>query len=293
MTFPQSAPPTRPSARSDRCPGGTGKGFVRIWKNTSVRRGPKNKTTSFEGGGGGGPAWRFAARRLAGGLVEHVVEAMQAHIRAEGLAPGDVLPSENAFASELNVSRAVVREAFRSMAALKLIDIGNGRRARVSAMDKSVLAVVLDHVVQTNQITVQQILDVRRTVELRTVALAALRRSERRGGGDCRPRRRHARRLCRGHPRHGARHRLPRGDRRRVEEPDVRADRRLVPCRHPADLADRLDGAADRCRPARQCRPATRRSPARFSSATTARAEAKMAEHFDNTVKVLLAAGIN
>src|SRR4051794_35117626 len=119
------------------------------------------------------------ANRLPGGLVERVVGALQAHIRAEGLAPGDVLPSENAFASELNVSRAVVREAFRSMAALHLIDIGNGRRARVSAMDKSVIAVVLDHVVQTNQITVQQILDVRRTVELRTVALAALRRSER------------------------------------------------------------------------------------------------------------------
>src|ERR1041384_7280818 len=96
-----------------------------------------------------------------GGLVEHVVEALQAHIRAEGLAPGDELPSETAFASELNVSRAVVREAFRSLAALKLIDIGNGRRARVSTMDKSVLAVVLDPVVQTNQITAQQILDVR------------------------------------------------------------------------------------------------------------------------------------
>src|SRR5258708_23786882 len=119
------------------------------------------------------------ASRLAGGLVEHVIEALQARIRTEGLAPGDVLPSENAFAVELNVSRAVVREAFRSLAALRLIDIGNGRRARVSAMDKSVLAVVLDHVVQTNQITVQQILDVRRTVESRTAALAALRRSER------------------------------------------------------------------------------------------------------------------
>src|SRR5258706_12889249 len=119
------------------------------------------------------------ASRTVGGLVEHVMDALQAHIRSEGLSPGDALPSENAFASELNVSRAVVREAFRSLAALHLIDIGNGRRARVSAMDKSVIAVVLDHVVQTNQITVQQILDVRRTVELRTVALAALRRSER------------------------------------------------------------------------------------------------------------------
>ncbi|WP_421726696.1 FadR/GntR family transcriptional regulator [Bauldia sp.] len=104
--------------------------------------------------------------------------ALQAHIRANHLAPGDILPSESAFAERMDVSRAVVREAYRSMATLKLIDVGNGRRARVSTMDPSVLAVVLDHVVQTDQISVQQILDVRRTVEMRTVGLAALRRTE-------------------------------------------------------------------------------------------------------------------
>ncbi|MBZ0228929.1 MAG: GntR family transcriptional regulator, partial [Bauldia sp.] len=76
--------------------------------------------------------------------------AVQAHIRSNHLAPGDVLPSENAIAEQMDISRAVVREAFRSMAALKLIDVGNGRRARVSAMDPSVLALVLGHVVQTN-----------------------------------------------------------------------------------------------------------------------------------------------
>jgi DNA-binding FadR family transcriptional regulator len=63
--------------------------------------------------------------------------------------------------------------------ALRLIDIGNGRRARVSTVDAGSLALLLDHVVHTDQITIQQILDVRRTVEMRTAALAALRRSER------------------------------------------------------------------------------------------------------------------
>ena len=78
--------------------------------------------------------------------------ALQSQIRANGLEPGDVLPSENAFALELGVSRAVVREAFRSMAALRLIDIGNGRRARVSTVDAGALALLLDHVVHTDQI---------------------------------------------------------------------------------------------------------------------------------------------
>jgi DNA-binding FadR family transcriptional regulator len=56
--------------------------------------------------------------------------------------------------------------------------VGNGRRARISALDKTVLAHVLEHAVVTDQISVQQILDVRRTVELRTVELAALRRTD-------------------------------------------------------------------------------------------------------------------
>src|SRR5687768_6240446 len=114
----------------------------------------------------------------AGGLVERVMAALQSHIRSNALGPGDALPSENALAMELGVSRTVVREAFRSMAALRLIDIGNGRRARVSTVDAGALALLLDHVVHTDQISVQQILDVRRTVEMRTVALAALRRSD-------------------------------------------------------------------------------------------------------------------
>jgi DNA-binding FadR family transcriptional regulator len=59
---------------------------------------------------------------------------------------------------------------------LKLIDIGNGRRPRVSAIDRSVLGMVLDHAAHTDQTSIQQIYDVRRTIELRTAALAALRR---------------------------------------------------------------------------------------------------------------------
>src|SRR5437764_56983 len=113
-----------------------------------------------------------------GGQVERVIGVLQAYIRSNHLGPGDVLPSEGGLAAELGVSRPVVREAFSSMAALKLIDIGNGRRARISELDRSVLAHVLDHAVVTHQVTIQQIFDVRRTVEMRTVELAALRRSD-------------------------------------------------------------------------------------------------------------------
>lgn len=111
-------------------------------------------------------------------LVSKVVHGIRRLIRSDGLKIGDPLPSEAAIGEQLGVSRAVVREAYRSMAALRLINVGSGRRARVSEVDPEVLALVIDHAVTTDQISVQQILDVRRTIEMRTVGLAALRRSE-------------------------------------------------------------------------------------------------------------------
>jgi len=179
-------------------------------------------------------------------LVDRAIALLKARIRAKGLAPGDPLPSESALALELGVSRAVVREAFRSMAALKLIDVGNGRRARVSKIDPSVLAIVLDHAVHTDQISIQQIYDTRRTIELRTVALAAMRRTDREADDIVAL---------------AAAMRADLPDLRKVMEHDIafheviaRASRnpmfslhcRLVPRGHTRDLAHRLEQPSDR-----------------------------------------------
>lgn len=114
----------------------------------------------------------------APGLVERIMAEVIDHIRDNALEPGAMLPSEATFAARVGASRAVAREGFRGLAALRLIDVGNGRRARVAPADESVVSLMMDHAVHTRQITVQQILDVRRTIELRTVALAALRRTD-------------------------------------------------------------------------------------------------------------------
>lgn len=111
-------------------------------------------------------------------LADRTVRAIHDLIRGEKLQVGQALPSETALAVRLGVSRVVVREAFRSLAAVRLIDLGTGRRARVAAPDGSVLALILDHSVHIDETSVQQVLDVRRTIEMRTVALAALRRTD-------------------------------------------------------------------------------------------------------------------
>jgi DNA-binding FadR family transcriptional regulator len=101
------------------------------------------------------------------------MDRVKAHIREKGLRVGDTLPGEGFFAEQLGVSRAVMREAFGGLAALKLIDVANGRRAKVGALDGSVIAASLDHALSTDQIKVADIWDVRRTIEMRTAALAA------------------------------------------------------------------------------------------------------------------------
>ena len=58
-----------------------------------------------------------------------------------------------------------------------VIEVGNGRRARVGGIDETVLPIILNHAVLTEQVSVQQIYDVRRAIEQRTVVLAALRRT--------------------------------------------------------------------------------------------------------------------
>jgi len=67
----------------------------------------------------------------------------------------------------------VMREAFGALAALRLIDVANGRRAKVGALDGSVIADSLEHALSTAQIKVADVWDVRRTIEMRTAALAA------------------------------------------------------------------------------------------------------------------------
>ena len=107
-------------------------------------------------------------------LVAKAVESVKAHIRDSGLRVGDTLPGEGYFADKLGVSRAVMREAFGALAALRLIDVANGRRAKVGALNGSVISDSLEHALSTAQIRVADVWDVRRSIEMRTAALAAL-----------------------------------------------------------------------------------------------------------------------
>lgn len=120
-----------------------------------------------------------AVAPIAESRVDHAVRSVRSYIRHNGLKPGDALPGEGHFAADLGVSRAVMREAFGALAALNQIDVANGRRARVAEVDGSVMGASLDHAIATAQISVAEVWDVRRSLELRTAELAAAHRNDR------------------------------------------------------------------------------------------------------------------
>jgi DNA-binding FadR family transcriptional regulator len=73
----------------------------------------------------------------------------------------------------MKVSRGSVREAYRTLAALGILEIEGGRRPRLRAIDPQVLAQVFDYALNTAQVSIAHVIETRRAIELQTAQLAA------------------------------------------------------------------------------------------------------------------------
>ncbi|HVT47599.1 MAG TPA: FCD domain-containing protein [Vicinamibacterales bacterium] len=100
------------------------------------------------------------------------------HIRKRRLTTGDPIPSEVRLSADLNVSRSIVREAYRSLASAGILDIANGRSPRVGRLSNRTLTQVLQHALSTDQASRNHVFEVRRSIEIRAAELAATRRTE-------------------------------------------------------------------------------------------------------------------
>jgi GntR family transcriptional regulator, transcriptional repressor for pyruvate dehydrogenase complex len=89
------------------------------------------------------------------------------------LRPGDAVPSEVQIGRDLHVSRGSVREAYRTLAALGVLDIEGGRKPRLRALDSKAFAQVFDYALNTAQVSVAHVTETRRALELHTAQLAA------------------------------------------------------------------------------------------------------------------------
>lgn len=110
--------------------------------------------------------------------TDTVTSHVMRRIHEGRLRPSDQLPSENELAKELNVARGSVREAFKALEALGILETAVGKKARVGRLSGQVMSVLVNNAVETMQVSVQQTLDLRRTLEMRTARIAAFRRNE-------------------------------------------------------------------------------------------------------------------
>jgi GntR family transcriptional regulator, transcriptional repressor for pyruvate dehydrogenase complex len=106
---------------------------------------------------------------LSAQVARHLLEL----VNREQLRPGDRVPSEVQIGRDLQVSRGSVREAYRTLAALGILEIESGRKPRLRPIDPKALAQVFDYALNTSQLTVAHVTETRRAIELQTSQLAA------------------------------------------------------------------------------------------------------------------------
>lgn len=111
------------------------------------------------------------ASRVAGQIEQLIVDG---HLK-----PGDRLPSERQLAHQFGVSRTVVREAVRSLAAKNLLQVQAGSGTIVSTPSAESVAETMSLFLRVGQLELdyEKVHEVRRTLEIAIAGLAAERRS--------------------------------------------------------------------------------------------------------------------
>ncbi len=122
------------------------------------------------------PMYRVLER--AEGLAERIRTQILSLIVDGALRPGDRLPSERVLASQFGVSRAVVREALRSLAAMNVVEARHGIGLFVCDLDLESLVEPLSVVVGMDRSALQKLAEARLVLEPSLTRLAAERSTE-------------------------------------------------------------------------------------------------------------------
>ena len=118
-----------------------------------------------------GTSQALAPVRLADGVVAELSRAI-----LDGRLPeGGALPAEARLAARFGVSKQVVREAIRQLAALGVLEIGQGRATRVCAMTGEPLGRFWRFAVGETAEGLAEAVELRRMLEPQVARLAALR----------------------------------------------------------------------------------------------------------------------
>jgi GntR family transcriptional repressor for pyruvate dehydrogenase complex len=110
-------------------------------------------------------------------MVDLVVDKVTELIASNKLKPGDRLPPEASVGSQMGVSRTVVREAMRVLAARGLVETKHGVGTLVKSNRGGQLAGPLSSMIQREQISIEDVHGVRAILEVEIAGIAAERAS--------------------------------------------------------------------------------------------------------------------
>jgi GntR family transcriptional repressor for pyruvate dehydrogenase complex len=108
-------------------------------------------------------------------LSDQVAAQLQALMAEQAFKPGEKLPSERELCKLLGVSRTVVREAVRALAARGFLDVRRGGGTLVRAPDSAIVSEMMSVVLRAGggAVMFSQMQEVRRLLEVEIAGLAA------------------------------------------------------------------------------------------------------------------------
>jgi GntR family transcriptional repressor for pyruvate dehydrogenase complex len=116
--------------------------------------------------------------QIGGGkLADQVSRLLEQQILAGDWAPGHLLPPENELAAQLAVSRTVVRDAVKTLAARGLVTVRQGLGTTVAAPSDAAYSEAIFLLLLRSDATVGEVLEARELIEVSVAGTAAARRT--------------------------------------------------------------------------------------------------------------------
>jgi GntR family transcriptional repressor for pyruvate dehydrogenase complex len=120
-----------------------------------------------------GPQLMFTSVLRESSLSGRAESQIETLILEGQLRPGDRLPSEKELGARLGVSKTVIREAIRSLAAKGLVEVRAGSGTYVLDLGQEIVARPLSLLLRSHALEPQHIHEVREVLEVRIARLAA------------------------------------------------------------------------------------------------------------------------
>ena len=111
-------------------------------------------------------------------LSDKVADMMLEAILSRQLEPGALLPSERELGEQFGVSRTVIREAVRALAAKGLLEARSGSGLRVAAVNATAVSEALSLYLLGSTIDYPKVHEIRAVLEVQMAAAAAERRTD-------------------------------------------------------------------------------------------------------------------